>query len=225
MIKLDKKLEEFANLCGDWDYRNIDMTAPHLQSIEIVKDNILICCELFSSKIDDYVFCDGGIYKDKSLVKEFKKLNLLDKSDVLNFMSKIEDLVDWDKVRYTLDEEVGLEKEKIIEVDDEYDETDDYYFEEATIIPAKNLGEDWAWHKYSDGSGHLESPEGKEYMLYDLQTNEYQVTREESYDFFPLSYYYADGVAPSEFNPFSYMEDEMLNHILPKEKNNDEINL
>ena len=93
------------------------------------------------------------------------------------------------------------------------------------IVPAKKLGEGWNWHKYDDGSGHLESPEGKEYMSYDLQTNEYRITRDSSYDLFPLSYYYADGVDPSKFKPFEYMENEMIDYVLPREKNNTEISL
>lgn len=42
------------------------------------------------------------------------------------------------------------------------------------IVPAKILPQGWMWHKYADGSGHLESPEGKQYMSYDLNTYEYQ---------------------------------------------------
>lgn len=39
-------------------------------------------------------------------------------------------------------------------------------------------------------------------MSYDLDTNEYKETNDSQYEFFPLSYYYADGINPSEFKPF-----------------------
>lgn len=79
---------------------------------------------------------------------------------------------------------------------------------EELIVPAKKL-DGWNWHKYDDGSGHLESPDGKEYMLYDLCTNEYQETINSCYELFPLNYYYADGVEQENFKPFEYMEDEL----------------
>ena len=89
---------------------------------------------------------------------------------------------------------------------------------EEKIVPSEKLGRGWYWHKYNDGSGYLESPDGKEYMSYDLDTNEYKETNDSQYEFFPLSYYYADGINPSEFKPFEYMENEMIEVILPKEK-------
>lgn len=92
--------------------------------------------------------------------------------------------------------------------------------EDLTIVPSEKLGKGWFWHKYNDGSGHLVSPDGKEYMSYDLHTNEYKETKDSEYDFFPLNYYYADGLIHKDFNPFLYMEEEMLK-ILAK----DEINL
>ena len=42
MSSINKKLKEFENLCVDWDYRNIDMTEPHLQGIEIIDNDILV---------------------------------------------------------------------------------------------------------------------------------------------------------------------------------------
>lgn len=89
----------------------------------------------------------------------------------------------------------------------EYD--DNFLFSDVKLEQAKLLPKGWIWKKYDDGSGCLKSPDGKDYMSYDLSTNEYQVTRDSSYDFFPLSYYYGDGFDPSEFNPFDYMEQEV----------------
>lgn len=114
MLDINKKLKAFEILCGDWDYRNIDMTEPHLQSIEIVGNDILTKCELFSSDIDDYVSCEGGIIGDKELVKKFKMIDLKEKEEVLNFMSDIENKIDWDKVTQNLSDEVSKEKENML---------------------------------------------------------------------------------------------------------------
>ena len=111
------------------------------------------------------------------------------------------------------------EIEDLPEVEEKDSESDCYYDDvEIVKIPAKKLEEGWFWYKYSDGSGHLKSPDGKIYMEYDLQTHEYKITPNSRYEFFPLKYYYADGVEPEDFKPFSYMEDEMINFVLPKEK-------
>lgn len=210
MDDISKKLKAFEILCGDWDYRNIDMIEPHLQNIEIIDNKILISCELFSPEIDDYVSCYGGIISDDKIIKEFIKLDLMDKEKVLDYMSRIESNVNWDNANKELYDKVLKEKENS-KLD---------YFDgiEERIVPTKKLGEGWNWHKYDDGSGHLESPEGKMYMLYDLYTNEYQETYNSSFKLFPLNYYYADGLEASNFKPFEYMENEMIERILPKEK-------
>lgn len=91
--------------------------------------------------------------------------------------------------------------------------------EELIIIESKNLGEGWYWYKYDDGTGHLESPDKEKYMNYDLSTNEYKLTEESSWEVFPLSYYYADGAELDEFDPFQFMEQEILKYNLQKSKN------
>ncbi len=208
MSSINKKLKEFINLCGDWDYRNIDMTEPHLQGIEITGNDILISCELFSPEVDDYVSCNGGTISDKNVIKKFEDLDLTNKEDVLDFISVINNYINWEDVNENLSDEI--DKETI-----ESDEFEDF---EETIVPAEKLGEGWNWHKYDDGSGHLESPEGKEYMSYDLWTNEYMFDNSSDWEFFPLSYYYADGIEPSEFKAFDFMENEIFEKILSKEK-------
>lgn len=35
MNDLQDKIESFNELCGDWEYRNIDMTDSHIAGIEI----------------------------------------------------------------------------------------------------------------------------------------------------------------------------------------------
>ena len=222
MKKIGEKLKKFESLCGDWDYRrNIDMTEPHLQSINIEKNYIVTFCEIFSPELDDYVICFSGKFENKSLIKKFKKLNLSNKNDVLDFISKIDNLIDWDEVNEDLNEqkEAQVASKAYFANKEETDEFDEYIDDvETTKVPAKQLGEGWSWVKYSDGSGHLESPDGKEYMIYDLSTNEYKIKEEDNYTFFPLSYYYADGYEPSKFNPFSYMEEEMIDYVLPREE-------
>lgn len=95
---------------------------------------------------------------------------------------------------------------------DSYDENN--YQEGLSIVPAKKLEDGWNWYKYDDGSGHLEGPDGTQYMNYDLSTNEYKLMQNLKWEFFPLDYYYIDGIKSSQFNVFDFMEQEMLNRIL-----------
>lgn len=110
MNNIDKKIRAFEILCGDWDFRNIDMTEPHLQNIRINDNKIIINCELFSTIIDDYVSCEGGIIVDKEMVKRFNDLDLKDNIEVLNFISEIEDKIDWDYVEKILSKEIEKEE-------------------------------------------------------------------------------------------------------------------
>lgn len=107
-------------------------------------------------------------------------------------------------------------------MEDNRDEFEEFY-SEPDFVPAEKLGEGWVWMKFDDGSGHLISPSGKEYMSYDLQTNEYEETNGSGYDRFPLNYYYADGIDPSKFNAFDFMEQKMLDVILPIERKKAEL--
>lgn len=40
------------------------------------------------------------------------------------------------------------------------------------------LEDGWMWIDYDDGSGHLESPSGEEYVIYDFCTQEYKYTNQ-----------------------------------------------
>ncbi len=40
------------------------------------------------------------------------------------------------------------------------------------------LEDGWVWIDYDDGSGHLESPSGEEYVIYDFCTQEYKYANE-----------------------------------------------
>lgn len=201
-MQIKNKELAFLSLCGDWDYRkNVDMTEPHLQGIAIRDNKILISCEKFSEPADDYVSCIVAEIEDENMINKFKKLNLKNKGEVIDFISNIEKFVDWKKISKMLEQE----ELKLCE-------------EGLTIIESESL-EGWHWYKYDDGSGHLESPDKEEYMSYDLLTNEYKITKESDRELFPLSYYYADGVEPEKFDPFQFMEQEMLDYNLQKSKN------
>ena len=102
MDNMRKKLRAFEILCGDWDYRNIDMTEPHLQGIEIIDNDILVNCELFSPKLDDYVLCLGEIISDKNIIKKFEDLDLSNKKKVLDFISVINNHINWEEVNENL---------------------------------------------------------------------------------------------------------------------------
>lgn len=96
-----------------------------------------------------------------------------DKSLVLDFISDIDCVVDWNKI---VDD---LNNQEI------FNEKDDYQ-DDLLIVPAKKLGDGWNWHKYDDGSGYLEGPDGSRYMDYDLSTNEYKIRPDSRWEFFPL---------------------------------------
>lgn len=109
-MNLNERLEIFKEYCGDWDYRNIDMTLPHIQSIDIVGNNITVEVEMFSTILDDYVSVDGGEFTDSNLVYKFNNLDLDCRNDVWEFMRDIENLVDWKKVDKELSLEIKEEK-------------------------------------------------------------------------------------------------------------------
>lgn len=214
---MSEKLKLFRDICGDWDYRSIDMTNPHIQGIDIIQNNIYVRCELFSPEIDDYVSCDGGVISNKKLIKSFEKLNLDNKSDVLKFISKIEDKVNWKEVEHNLGEEVMF----MLEYEKSYEEF--IQMENRYKHPCKKLGEDWHWYKYDDGSGCLKSLDGKQYMEYDLSTNEYKPTPKSTYRFLPCSDDLIDEIDNICFDIFEYMEKEMIDYILPKENEKEEV--
>lgn len=119
-----KKAKQFTELCGDWDYRNIDMTDIHLESLKIQKDNLILTCEKYSTEIDDYISCPACEINSKDLVNDFKLLDLSNREKVLEFMQKLEDYIDYKKVEKLLnDKEKSLikEKESLEEMEIEYE--------------------------------------------------------------------------------------------------------
>ena len=121
---LYNKAKRFTELCGDWDYRNIDMTNIHLESLKVQKDKIIISCEKYSNKLDDYISCPACEIESKELVNEFNLLDLENRESVLDFMSKIENYIDYDKAEQSLNEQENKkikEKESLEEMEIEYE--------------------------------------------------------------------------------------------------------
>ena len=86
-------------------------------------------------------------------------------------------------------------------------------------IQAENLPKGWIWKMYGDGSGNLESPDGKTYFDYDLTTGEYKVTPDKSYDFFMVENYETGGYSIGGFDKFKeYAEDYINKNILNKKE-------
>lgn len=82
---------------------------------------------------------------------------------------------------------------------------------------AENLPEGWIWINYDDGSGYLQSPDGKEYFEYDWSTGEYKTTPDKSYDFFMVENYETGGYSIGGFDKFKeYAEDYINKNVLNK---------
>lgn len=118
------RLKKFTQLCGDWDYRNIDMTEPHLEGISI-KDNIIFAtCEKFSTELDDYVIGSPIEINNENLLKEFRILDLSQKEKVLEYISKIEIQLDFKSINkelYQIEQEEIKESFSKEEMEIEYD--------------------------------------------------------------------------------------------------------
>ncbi len=59
-----------------------------------------------------------------------------------------------------------IEKEVVLKVDQDEILIPDCDL--PTIVKARALPNDWQWHRYEDGSGHLQAPDGETYFPYDL---------------------------------------------------------
>lgn len=232
-IQLDSKTDTYLNI-------NLDDNLSIEDTIKYYEDYIIPILDLskeydvdFNNKIPFEEFGADSDYNMASFSKFYKEL--LSKFNVeMEYVStdsfsdgKYEMTVErgpifkvyaWDNI-----EDVLSNVESIINLyemfkEKEVNELDDTEIEEETKYVDSNIGKGWTWHKYYDGTGCLKSPDGKEYMEYDLNTNEYKETPNSSWEFLPLIYYYGDGYEPDEFKPFEYMEEEMINNVLPREK-------
>jgi len=75
---------------------------------------------------------------------------------------------------------------------------------------AERLPIGWIWTDYYDGSGHLESPDGKEYFSYDLFTGEYDMYHDRKWRFWKN---YPDTMSLSEFKEFAEEELKRILHL------------
>lgn len=139
-----------------------------------------------------------------ALQRQSQKGSVLSK-DFLNFMKLVDE--------YTVQVgEKGLEKEVALEKSYIPEEPED----NTRIVPAASLPKGWNWVQYDDGSGSLESPEGKSYFLYDWNTGEYKTTDEDKYyDFYLNENYDTGGYSIGSFVEFKeYAENVIKERIL-----------
>lgn len=111
---IDKKLDIFNNLCGDWDFRNIDMTEPHLGGINYIDNKLYFIVEKFSPTLDDYIMYHYE-FADTDLINNFANLDINDREEVWSFMSSCEMKIDWKKATEKLEmlEEKEIEQEEV----------------------------------------------------------------------------------------------------------------
>lgn len=107
---LNKKIDKFNQLCKDGNFRNIDMNIPHIQGITIRNTIIEIFVEKYSCNLDDCISCSIKKIDDKELIKKLSALDLDNKDNVLDYISRIENEIDYESANKKLD----LEEEKTI---------------------------------------------------------------------------------------------------------------
>ena len=113
--KIDtKKLKNFNDLCGNWDFRNIDMTEPHLGGINYIDNKFYFIVEKFSPALDDYIMYNFE-FNDVDLIDNFANLDMSDREEVWSFMSSCEMKIDWKKATETLEklEEKEIKQEEL----------------------------------------------------------------------------------------------------------------
>lgn len=113
-----KKTKRFTKLCGDWDYRNIDMKNIHLESIKIKKDHIILFCEKYSTTLDDYISCPACEIHSKELVNEFHLLDLENKEKVLEYMNKLESSINYTEIEKALQEQEEKQIQEQTEIEE-----------------------------------------------------------------------------------------------------------
>ena len=86
-------------------------------------------------------------------------------------------------------------------------------------VQSKTLPKGWIWCKYDDNSGHLQSPEGDDYFSYDMNTGEYKITPESSYDFFlEENYNVPSGYSIGGFQDFVNFAEKYIKENILKNK-------
>lgn len=113
---------------------------------------------------------------------------------------------------------IDIEKEEIPEeaIDDfikAHPELDRFNETGQMLAEIENINsteQTWTWHDYDDFSGHLESPDGKEYFVYDWSAKKYKTTRDSAWD----SFLDADPTRDTSLGAFkTYAENYIRNNI------------
>lgn len=109
-----EKMTAFNDLCGNWDFRNIDMTEPHLGGINYIDNKFYFIVEKFSPALDDYIMYNFE-FNDVDLIDNFANLDMSDREEVWSFMSSCEMKIDWKKATETLEklEEKEIKQEEL----------------------------------------------------------------------------------------------------------------
>lgn len=113
--KIDtKKLKNFNDRCGDWDFRNIDMTKPHLGGIDYIDKKFYFIVEKFSPTLDDYVM-DNYEFNDVDLIDNFANLDIKSEDKILDFILFCESKIDWKEAteRLEIQEETEINHEEL----------------------------------------------------------------------------------------------------------------
>ena len=113
--KMDaEKMNIFNDFCGNWDFRNIDMTEPHLGGIDYIKNKFNFIIEKFSPSLDKYINFNHEI-NDKDLIKKFENLDIKNEDELLDFISFCEGKIDWKEAteRLEIQEEAEINHEEL----------------------------------------------------------------------------------------------------------------
>ena len=107
-LTLSQRVDRFNQLCGNWDYRNIDMTQPHLSSISIDIDRykVNVYCEKYDVDLEEYISCKATtLLKGQAdyIIQNFKVIfseEWINPKDLINYINY---KIDWDYVREELE--------------------------------------------------------------------------------------------------------------------------
>ena len=88
-----------------------------MYSIKIYKDEIAFFYKRYSNELESYILCKNYKVHSNKLVSDFNILDLENKTDVQNFWYKLNELIDFDKVKEMLNEqeEKEIKEKEIIE--------------------------------------------------------------------------------------------------------------
>lgn len=116
-------------------------------------------------------------------------------------------------------DEYSAQKDLVSRGNDKIIHYDNIKSNEDTKKQAVSLPDGWHWVNYDDGSGHLQSPDGKDYFSYDWTTGEYKITPDKSYDFFMVENYESGGYSIGSFADFKeYAEKWVKDNVLTRDK-------